>query len=219
MGVFFYKDKIYTVDSKSFLLDLNQWDEDFVEGMAPQLEIPHGLTKDHWDVIYFIRNTFKDTGKCPLIYETCRMNALRLNEIKKLFPTGYLRGACKLAGVTYKESSLGEADIPQIREDVNMIAVSKIYKVDVRGFLVDPDDWDEYYAAHRAHDMKIPGGKLTDKHWQIIRFLRESYKKNHEIPTVYDACKANQIDIEELERLFPDGYHRGVVKIAGLLLR
>jgi tRNA 2-thiouridine synthesizing protein E len=68
-------------------------------------------------------------------------------------------------------------------------------------------------------DMKIHGGKLTDKHWQIIRFLREYYEKNDEIPTVYETCEANQINIEELDQLFPDGYHRGAVKIAGLRMR
>jgi tRNA 2-thiouridine synthesizing protein E len=68
-------------------------------------------------------------------------------------------------------------------------------------------------------DMKIHGGKLTDKHWQIIRFLREYYEKNEEIPTVYETCEANQINIEELDQLFPDGYHRGAVKIAGLRMR
>ena len=41
-------------------------------------------------------------------------------------------------------------------EDVNVISADKIYRVDVRGFLDNPDDWDEYYAVHRASDMKIP---------------------------------------------------------------
>ena len=100
-----------------------------------------------------------------------------------------------------------------------MEAYDKTYEVDVRGFLVNPDQWDEYYAVYKAYDMKIHGGKLTDKHWQIIRFLRESYEKNEEIPTIYETCEANQIDIEELEQLFPDGYHRGAVKIAGLRMR
>ncbi len=81
--------------------------------------------------------------------------------------------------------------------------------------MVNPDQWDEYYAVHRAYETKIPGGKLTDKHWQIIKFLRENYKKKKEVATVYETCTANGLDIEELEGLFPDGYHRGAVKIAG----
>ncbi len=61
--------------------------------------------------------------------------------------------------------------------------------------------------------------KLTDRHWQVIRFLRQSHEKNNLVPTVYETCEANKMDLEELERLFPDGYHRGAVKIAGLRVR
>jgi tRNA 2-thiouridine synthesizing protein E len=91
--------------------------------------------------------------------------------------------------------------------------------VDVRGFLVDPDEWDEHYAAHRAHEMKIPGDKLGKLHWQIVRFLRSTYYKTGMIPTATETCEANSLEIDELEKLFPDGYHRGAVKIAGLRLR
>jgi len=187
--------------------------------MAIDAKILHGLTKEHWDVINFIRNSFKKTGKCPLFYETCVMNGLQLNEMKILFPTGYLRGACKLAGITYKEGYVNQDYLSSSSENYNILAVEKTYVVDVRGFLLDPSDWNEIYAVYRAYEMKIPGGKLTDKHWQIIRYLRKSYETTKEVPTVYETCEANQIDIEELEQLFPDGYHRGAVKIAGLRVR
>jgi len=81
------------------------------------------------------------------------------------------------------------------------------------------DEWDEYYATFRAYDMKIPEGKLTEEHWKIIRFLRESWEKNNTVPNVYETCEATGIQLEELEHLFPDGYHRGAVKIAGLKVR
>jgi tRNA 2-thiouridine synthesizing protein E len=64
--------------------------------------------------------------------------------------------------------------------------------------------------------MKIHGGKLTDRHWKIIKYLRDRFQKTQEVPTIYETCEANQITIEELEYLFPDGYHRGAVKLAGL---
>ena len=91
--------------------------------------------------------------------------------------------------------------------------------MDVRGFLVDPDEWDEHYAAHRAYEMKMAGGKLSKMHWQVIRFLRSNFYKTGNLPTVSEACEANDIAVDELEQLFPDGYHRGAVKIAGLRLR
>jgi len=219
MGEFKFEQKTYDIDSNGFLVDVNNWDRNFAIGMAEKMNMPRGLTKEHWDVVQFIRDTYKQTGRCPTVYETCRMIGLRRQELKLLFPDGYLRGACKLAGITYREGYLGQAQLPLTADDLNLISANKSYAVDVRGFLVDPSEWDEYYAAYRAYDMKIPGGKLTEDHWRVIRFLRDSFMKNGDIPTVYDTCHANQITLDELERLFPDGYHRGAVKIAGLRIR
>lgn len=209
----------FEVDDKGFLTNPETWQESFAVGAAEQLQIKGGLTKEHWDVIHYVRDTFKRTGKCPLVYETCRGLGLRLKELRNLFPTGYLRGACKLAGITYREGYLGQTVLPSTAEDLNTIAANKTYETDVRGFLVHPDEWDEYYAAFRAYDMKIPGGRLTDKHWKIIHYLRDHYTEYGSVPTVYETCEASGTDLEELERLFPDGYHRGVVKIAGLRVR
>jgi len=221
MSVFKHKEKSYDLDSKRFLSNPEAWDENFAEGMALQLQIEKGLTKEHWDVIHSIRNSFEKLGRCPTIFESCRANGLRRKQLKKLFPTGYQRGACKLAGISYSDSHKQQELYysTEIAEALHAVAVNKTYTVDVRGFLMDPDEWDEHYAIHRAYDMKIPSGKLTEKHWQVIRFLRESYKKNKDIPTVYDTCEANNLELEDLEQLFPDGYHRGAVKIAGLRLR
>lgn len=219
MSSFTHSDKSYAVDDQGFLLDFTAWDEDFAEGMAARMKILKGLTNEHWDVIHYIRDTFAKTGRCPLLYETCRMNGLLLRELKQLFPTGYLRGACKIAGITYREGYLGMSRLPTTAEDLNVITVKKTYTVDVRGFLVDPDQWDEYYAAYRAYDMKIPGGRLTDEHWRVIKYLRDGFAKTQTVPTVYEVCDACRIDLNELERLFPDGFHRGAVKIAGLRVR
>lgn len=219
MSEFKFEQKIYDIDSSCFLVDVNSWDRNFAIGMAEKMNMPHGLTTEHWDVIQFIRDTYDQTGRCPTVYETCRMKGLRRQELKLLFPDGYLRGACKLAGITYREGYLGQTKLPLTADDLNLISANKSYAVDVRGFLVDPSEWDEYFAAYRAYDMKIPGGKLTEDHWQVIRFLRDSFMKNGNIPTVYDTCHANQITLDELEILFPDGYHRGAVKIAGLRIR
>ena len=232
MGPFKYKGKSYEVDSNYFLADYNSWDKGFAKGMAQRLGMAEGLRKEQWDVIKFLRESYKETGICPNVYETCRICNLRVNELWTLFPHGFLRGACKLAGISYREGFVGQYKTTwppykgRTAEDmcddkVHLVdkCGDKIYLVDVRGFLVNPDGWDEYYAIHRAYDMKIPGGKLTDKHWQIIRFLRESYDQDKVVPTIYETCGKNNINLEELEQLFPDGYHRGAVKIAGLRVR
>jgi len=219
MRIFKRKGKTYELDADGFLMDPKKWDPNLAEGMALDLGTQGGLTREHYDVIHFIRRELDRTGKCPNLFETCRANNLRRSELKRLFPSGYMRGACKLAGVSYKEAYLGADYMEHSAKDLHAVATRQEYRVDVRGFLVDPDEWDEHYAAHRAYEMKIPGGKLGKMHWQIIRSLRSTFYKTGKIPTVTETCEANDIDIDELEQLFPDGYHRGAVKIAGLRLR
>ena len=218
MNTFAFGNKAYQVDTEEFLSDFNEWDENFARGAAPKVGIISGLSEDHWKIIYFIRDSFKRTGNCPLVYETCRTNRLHVQELKKLFPAGYLRGACKLAGVTYGEGYLDQSWVEDLAERVTAGAQEeKTYEVNIRGFLINFNDWDKKFATYKAQEMKMP--KLTDKHWQVIYFLRESFEKNNLVPTVYETCEANSIDLEELEKLFPDGYHRGAVKIAGLRVR
>jgi len=215
------KGRVYSIDPEGFLLDYDRWDENFAERMATEAKILGPLTQEHWKVIRFIRERFKHDRACPLVYETCKANGLHLKDLKTLFPTGYLRGACKIAGITYKERFVdyyGEKGPGFRAGETGPQLGEKVYRMNVRGFLVDPAEWDENFALHKAHETKMRGG-LTDKHWKIIYFLRDYFKKNSLVPTIYETCDGNQIELDELETLFPDGYHRGAVKIAGLQAR
>jgi len=223
-----FEKKTYVVDDDGYLVDHDQWDEAFVEGLAPSLKILH-LSNSHWKVIHYIREHFSQYGKCPMVYETCKANKLRFKILQKLFPTGYLRGACKLAGITYKEGYHGSGSLPprvqptsgKARE-LPTPAVShtaeKTYVVNVRGFLMNPNDWDEEYAVFKWREMGMES-PLTEQQWKIINFLRDRFGKDGVVPTVYETCEANGLEIEDLEKLFPHGYHRGAVKLAGLKAR
>jgi tRNA 2-thiouridine synthesizing protein E len=219
MQSFQFQDRVYEVDAEGFLTDPAQWDKSFAQGMANQVGIPGGLLPSHWNVISLIRDTFAETGRCPMAYEICRALDLRLADLKKLFPAGYLRGACKLSGLTYKEEEVHASWLPK-RPPAKLAkpAEERSYHVDIRGFLIASSDWDEEYAVYKAQEMKVPEA-LTPGHWEIINFLRGYFEENRRVPTVYETCEANKIEIDELERLFPDGYHRGAVKIAGLRVR
>jgi len=224
-----FKGKAYITDDDGFLADPNKWDEDFAIWLAPTLGIPRGLTEEHWEVIHFIRETCEREGKCPLVFQTCRANKLRLKDLQRLFPAGYLRGACKLAGITYKEGwffpglvPMGEQppalSIAEKRGAADSSLSKKTYTIDARGFLLNPDDWDKRYVLLKAEEMGLLEA-LTGKHWEIIYFMRHSFKETGVVPTVYETCDANNLEIEELEKLFPHGYHRGAVKMAGLRVR
>ncbi len=92
------KDKTYFLDDDGFLVNPTEWDEGFAEKMAMRLGIPDGLTRSHWNVLKYIRAAYLKTGLCPIVLKTCKDNNLSIAKLEKLFPTGYQRGACKLAG-------------------------------------------------------------------------------------------------------------------------
>lgn len=210
--------KSYEVDEQGFLSNPEQWDADFARLTAPEVGITRGLTDDHWCVITFIRNQYMNTGQCPMVYEIGKTCGIGLGKMKNLFPSGYLRGACKLAGITYKEEEVHTGWLPARRLSAVKTPLSeRIYRVNFRGFLIDPADWDEEYAVFKARELGMK--ELTQQHWELIAFVRERFTKTGEIPTVYETCEANRLEFEDLGNLFPTGYHRGLVKLAGLRAR
>ena len=213
-----YNGKSYQVDEQGYLLEARDWDEDFAAGTADQVGIRDGLTDQHWKVIHFIRNSFDEIGACPLVYVACRKNEIGLGNLNVLFPTGYLRGACRLAGVSYREAYLRHLWLEENFAHLAKVYQSKTYLTDAKGFLLNPSDWDESFAIHKAYEMKMPD-YLTPRHWQIIRYVRDRFLATGDVPSVYETCEVHHLDLEELERLFPDGYHRGAIKIAGLRVR
>jgi len=206
----------YIVDELGFLVNPETWDDNFAKGMAQELKMPE-LTDEHWKVIRYIRSVFERTKECPLIYTTCRANGLSLKDLRNLFPTGYQRGACKLAGIGYQQGEFAYYYWDNTASQKQGQIKEKTYLTDVRGFLTDYTQWDEYWAISKSKEMKMRE-ELNQEHWKIIHYLREQFVANRTIPTVFDLSDRFDIDLEELERLFPDGYHRGAVKLAGLRL-
>ena len=198
----------YPVDPENYLVDPDDWDEAFAAGMASMVGIDGDLTERQWEVIRFIRRFWEERGNCPTVHQTCRILGLHLAGFHFLFPSGYQRGACRLAGVSFK-AGLSEP------VDTTSATAQKSYRIDIWGFLLNPDEWDDRFALLKAHEMKLPGG-LTGERWRVIRFLRQEYFRIGRIPTVSQTCEAVGIGLDDLEELFPDGYHRGAVKIAGL---
>ncbi len=225
MNTTFFNGKAYAVDNQGFLADHEQWDETFAYGIAPELNIAGGLNENHWKVIHFIRDRFQETGECPLVYEACRQIGATSKKMKELFPSGYLRGACRLAGITYANRRVnyyGEESSITLHKSPNdkgqQKSAGKIYATDVFGFLVDHRQWDEDFAAHRIAEMGVKGG-YSKEHWKIIDSLRKSYEETNIVPSVFKCCEDNDISLEKLESLFPSGYHRGAVKASGLRVK
>jgi TusE/DsrC/DsvC family sulfur relay protein len=209
--VTFGEGKTYGLDGYGFLEQPQQWDEDFANGMARLQGIYDGLTKEHWDFISYIREKFLKENTLPLLVVACADNHLRLSKLKSLFPTGYFRGACRIAGVSYQ--FLCDVNIWHTYEAPHRLKPE--YSISPQGFLEDFDQWNERFAELVADKWNLPQG-LTSKHWEVIHFLRNYYKTTNNIPTVYEVCQAHNLDLADLGKLFPEGYRRGACRAAGL---
>ena len=122
-----------------------------------------------------------------------------------------------MAGITYLDGLEGHHYMDKVLTERDF-GKSRAYLIDSRGFLIDPASWDETFAINKAEELKMPW-LLDERHWVIIYYLRDKFEKNGVIPTIYQVCNDNGLKLGKLEELFPDGYHRGAVKLAGLRLR
>lgn len=98
----------------------------------------------------------------------------------------------------------------------------KTYETDEDGYLIDLTDWSEDVAAFLADQEEIP--ELTEKHWQIINFLRGYYDEYQIAPMIKILIKAIMKDMDLSKRdsskmlyeLYPAGPAKQACKIAGL---
>lgn len=215
------------------------WDEATAEATARRLGIEGGLTAEHWAVLRYVREAFIQDGRTPLVYDVCRACKLDLASLRRLFPTGYLRGVCAVAGISAREawalSQMRAVIFGGAAADGDLGAAAWVegrqpepegpgeagrpagrgYVVDAAGYLVDPTTWDEAFARGKAGEL-APRVPLGADHLRVIGLLRAAYAARGSVPTVIEACDAAGLELEDLERLFPTGYNRGAVKIAGL---
>jgi tRNA 2-thiouridine synthesizing protein E len=82
------------------------------------------------------------------------------------------------------------------------------------GFLVDPSQWTEPMAVELARKEGIE--PLTERQWQVIRFMRSEYLSKGTGPSVRVLGKTSGVPIKELYQLFPRGPAKTAAKIAGI---
>ena len=86
--------------------------------------------------------------------------------------------------------------------------------VDAEGFLTDPMQWDEKVAEQIALDAGIP--ELTDRHWLVVRFMRERYLQTGNAPSIRALGKESGVPVRELYQLFPKGPAKLAARIGGI---
>lgn len=90
------------IDAEGYLLDPNEWSESVAEEFARQENI--ALTEDHWDVIRFVRTYFDEHQVAPdarfvIKHLMQRLGPLSRNKLFELFPYGYVKQTCRIAGM------------------------------------------------------------------------------------------------------------------------
>ena len=87
-------------------------------------------------------------------------------------------------------------------------------EVDGEGFLADPAQWNEEIAREIARDCGIE--ELSDRHWQVVRFMREAYLRDGQAPSMRSLGKTSGVPIKELYQLFPKGPAKLAARIGGI---
>ena len=90
----------------------------------------------------------------------------------------------------------------------------RMVELDQDGFLADPSAWDEGIAVAIAADSSIP--LLTQRHWQVVHFMRDAYQRDGAAPSIRSLGKESGVPIKELYELFPKGPAKLAARIAGI---
>jgi TusE/DsrC/DsvC family sulfur relay protein len=95
-----------------------------------------------------------------------------------------------------------------------MTAVLENIAVNEEGFMTDPNEWTEEIARVIARQEGIE--TLTEDHWKIINFCRETGLASGSAPTLRQITTGTGLSTKELFTLFPKGPAKKVAKISGL---
>ncbi len=96
----------------------------------------------------------------------------------------------------------------------------KTIETTATGYLVNQEDWDEGLAKQLAES---DGVELTDRHWDLIKYLRDEYFNNNQNqPNTRNIVKAmadkwgEKVGQKEVYDLFPKDPSKQGGRIAGL---
>lgn len=81
------------------------------------------------------------------------------------------------------------------------------------GFMEDASSWTEDIGDAIAEALEV---KLTDRHWDVIKYVREDFEESGEPPTLRRITQQTGVSMKEMYQLFPDGPAKLAANIAGL---
>ncbi len=86
--------------------------------------------------------------------------------------------------------------------------------VNEEGYLTDQSQWNEAIAEAIAKEEGIDS--LTDRHWEVLKYLQQYFQDNGTMPTIRKLKKSGIVPTKELYSLFPGGPLKKSSKISGL---
>ncbi|HEY4894560.1 MAG TPA: TusE/DsrC/DsvC family sulfur relay protein [Solirubrobacteraceae bacterium] len=87
-------------------------------------------------------------------------------------------------------------------------------EVDAEGFMLDAGQWNEQVAEEIARENGVE--RLTDRHWQVVNFMRDAYLSDGQAPSIRALGKTSGVPIKELYELFPKGPAKLAAKVGGI---
>ena len=94
------------VSDEGFLVHPEEWNDDLALFLARQEENLESLTEEHWAVIRFMRTYYEEHHIAPDARHVMKHlgeyrgpDQADRNDLFRLFPYGYVKQACKIAGM------------------------------------------------------------------------------------------------------------------------
>lgn len=84
--------------------------------------------------------------------------------------------------------------------------------VNEEGFMTSFSQWNKEIGEELAKESSI---NLTPRHWQIIDYIQDEYKKESPL-SIRKIGKSGVVDIKEFYELFPKAPLKTATKIAGV---
>jgi tRNA 2-thiouridine synthesizing protein E len=99
--------------------------------------------------------------------------------------------------------------MPQVAD----LSILETLEFDDDGFMDDATAWTPEIANAIAAVLEID---LTERHWDVINFVRQEYEENGDAPSLRRISKVGGVPTKELYDLFPGGPAKIAAKVAGL---
>lgn len=85
------------IDDEGFMTNYDEWDEEVGAALAAQIGIE--MTEDHWRVVKFLREDFKDQGETATIRRVSTVGGVPTKELFVLFPKKPAKKMSYIAGL------------------------------------------------------------------------------------------------------------------------